>query len=200
MEFSWQEYWSGLPCPSPGDLSNPGIGLGSPALQSDSLPSEPSGKSSSLRAGTVFNHYILHSTWSCDWIKQISSSISLNGLAMRGMVRLLATCNHRDIQKAAYSLPSPQLQILSPGIAYLKKKKNSTIIEWFFSLNPCLLRSQIDMLVNQSLLKGGHTPLYGLILLNKNMCIWPFLGSRFPWRWELCATETLDWRHRDGRP
>ena len=41
MEFSREEYWSGLPFPSPGDLSDPGIEPGSPALQSDSLPSEP---------------------------------------------------------------------------------------------------------------------------------------------------------------
>jgi len=39
--FSRQKYWSGLPFPSPGDLSNPGIKLGSPALQADALPSEP---------------------------------------------------------------------------------------------------------------------------------------------------------------
>ena len=38
MGFSRQEYWSGLPCPLPGDLLNPGIKLGSPALQADSLP------------------------------------------------------------------------------------------------------------------------------------------------------------------
>ena len=44
MEFSRQEYWSGMPFPSPGDLLNPGIELGSPALQADSLPSEPPGK------------------------------------------------------------------------------------------------------------------------------------------------------------
>ena len=43
--FSRQEYWSGLPFPSPGDLPNPGIELGSPALQADALPSEPPGKS-----------------------------------------------------------------------------------------------------------------------------------------------------------
>ena len=36
MEFSRQEYWSGLPCPSPGDLPNPGMERGSPALQADS--------------------------------------------------------------------------------------------------------------------------------------------------------------------
>ena len=44
MEFSRQEYWSRLPFPSPGDLPDPRIELGSPALQADSLPSEPPGK------------------------------------------------------------------------------------------------------------------------------------------------------------
>ena len=44
MEFSRQEYWSGLPCPSPGDLPDPGIKPGSPVLQVDSLPAEPPGK------------------------------------------------------------------------------------------------------------------------------------------------------------
>ena len=42
--FSRQEYWSGLPCPPPGDLLNPGIELRSPTLQMDSLPFEPLGK------------------------------------------------------------------------------------------------------------------------------------------------------------
>ena len=40
MGFSRQEYWSGLPFSSPGDLPNPGIELGSPALHTDALPSE----------------------------------------------------------------------------------------------------------------------------------------------------------------
>ena len=40
MGFSRQEYWSGLPFPSPGDLSDPGIKPMSPALQADSLPTE----------------------------------------------------------------------------------------------------------------------------------------------------------------
>ena len=44
MGFSRQEFWSGLPLPSPGDLPDPGIESGSPALQADSLPSEPPGK------------------------------------------------------------------------------------------------------------------------------------------------------------
>ena len=44
MEFSRQEYWCGLPFPSPGNLADPGIEAGSPALQVDSLLSESPGK------------------------------------------------------------------------------------------------------------------------------------------------------------
>ena len=45
MEFTRQEYWSGLPFPSPGDLPDPGIKPRSPALQADALLSEPPGNS-----------------------------------------------------------------------------------------------------------------------------------------------------------
>ena len=41
MDFSRQEYWSGLPFPSPGDLPDPEVEPRSPALWADSLPSEP---------------------------------------------------------------------------------------------------------------------------------------------------------------
>ena len=44
MGFSRQEYWSGLPFPSPGDLPDPGIEPGSPALKADASTSEPPGK------------------------------------------------------------------------------------------------------------------------------------------------------------
>ena len=44
MGFSRQEYWSGLPFPSPGDLPNPGIEPRCPALEADALTSEPPGK------------------------------------------------------------------------------------------------------------------------------------------------------------
>ena len=45
MGFSRQEYWTGLPCPPPGDLPDPGIKSRSPALQAESLLSELPGKS-----------------------------------------------------------------------------------------------------------------------------------------------------------
>ena len=44
MRFSRQEYWSGLPFPSPGNLPNPGNEPRSPALEADTLTSEPPGK------------------------------------------------------------------------------------------------------------------------------------------------------------
>ena len=51
MGFSRQEYWSGLPCPPPGGLPDPEIKPRSPALQPDSLPSEPPGKPKNTGVG-----------------------------------------------------------------------------------------------------------------------------------------------------
>ena len=59
MGFSRQEYWSGLPFPSPGDLPNPGIQPGCPASQSDSLLSEPPGKISNISV-CVYNQSTVH--------------------------------------------------------------------------------------------------------------------------------------------
>ena len=60
MEFSRQEYWSGKPFPSPGDLPDPGIKLGSPALHADSLPSEQPEKSQSEnKMALSFEKYIM---------------------------------------------------------------------------------------------------------------------------------------------
>ena len=57
MRFSRQEYWSGLPFPSPRDLPDPGIKPGSPALQADSFPTELQGKHNTL---LTFNQTNLH--------------------------------------------------------------------------------------------------------------------------------------------
>ena len=53
MGFSRQGYWSGLPFPSPGDLPNPGIELGSSTLQADTLPSEPQGSPNAGQEATL---------------------------------------------------------------------------------------------------------------------------------------------------
>ena len=54
--FSRQEYWSGLPFPFPGDLPNPGIEPGFPALKVDSLPAEPPGKPIIISTVAPFFH------------------------------------------------------------------------------------------------------------------------------------------------
>ena len=57
MEFSRQEFWSGLPFPSPGDLPDPGVKPRASSLQADSLPTElqgsPDGKESACNAGDL---------------------------------------------------------------------------------------------------------------------------------------------------
>ena len=53
MKFSRPEYWSGYPFPPPGDLPNPGIKPRSSALQVDSLPAEPQGKSKNTGVGSL---------------------------------------------------------------------------------------------------------------------------------------------------
>ena len=58
MEFSRQEFWSGLPSPSPGDLPDPGIEPRSLALQADSLLSEPPGTPQDTT-------YITATAWLC---------------------------------------------------------------------------------------------------------------------------------------
>ena len=75
MEFSRPEYWSGWPCPSSGDLPNPGIKPRSPSLQADSLPAEPPGKS---------NWYLGHaqSSWSYRlWAKDFKVTSKLEDYA-----------------------------------------------------------------------------------------------------------------------
>ena len=54
VEFSRQEHWSGLPCPSAGDLPDPGIKPRSPMVQADSLPSEPPDKSKACDITSLF--------------------------------------------------------------------------------------------------------------------------------------------------
>ena len=57
IEFSRQEYWSGLPCPPPGDLPDPGIESWLPTLQADFLLSEPLGKPDTVNCYAVVSYF-----------------------------------------------------------------------------------------------------------------------------------------------
>ena len=69
MGFSRQEHWNGLLFPSPGDLPNPGIKPTSPALQADSLPTEPPGKPKpGLRSIQTYYEVAIMSSWAMEHI------------------------------------------------------------------------------------------------------------------------------------
>ena len=80
MGFSSQEHKSGYPFPSPEDLPNPGIKPGSPALQTESLPSEPPGKPPWIVEGILFHvHkrvFIIFSSLQMEWIRQSQGEAS----------------------------------------------------------------------------------------------------------------------------
>ena len=85
-----QVYWSGLPCPSPGNLPNPWIKPKSPALQEDSLTSEPAGKpkntgvcSLSLPPGDLADPGINQSLLHC---KRILYQLSYQGSPLSGIL------------------------------------------------------------------------------------------------------------------
>ena len=86
-EFSRQEYWSGLPCPPPGDLPNPQIEPRSPALQADSFPSEPPGEPKNIGVGSLshlqgnfLTQELNHGLLNC---RQILYQLSYQGIMFR---------------------------------------------------------------------------------------------------------------------
>ena len=92
--FSRQEYWSGLPFPSPGDLPDPGIEPRSPALQAESLPTELQGKSQKDESQRIdaFEllcwRRLLRIPWTAkrsnqSILKEVSPDYSLEGLMLK---------------------------------------------------------------------------------------------------------------------
>ena len=115
MGFSRQEYWSGLPFPSPGDLPNPGMEPRSPLLQVDSLPAEPQGKPRNTGVGSLpllqglfltqgLNRHPLYCRWILyqlsyqrSWhINSIINQIFLSGTVVKFMYNFILSNNKRD--------------------------------------------------------------------------------------------------------
>ena len=114
MEFSRQEYWSGLPLPSPGDLSDPGIKARSPALQADSLLSEPPGKPLGHMEATVQFSSV---TQSCPTLCE-PMNCSTSGLPVHHQLpEFTQTHVHRvsDAIQTSHPLSSPSPPALNPS-------------------------------------------------------------------------------------
>ena len=96
MEFSRQEYRSGLPCSLPGDLHNPGTEPRSPALQADSLLSEPPGKPKNIGVGSLSLLQGIFLTQESNrglpCCRRILYQQSYQGIPLKNYSLVLATC------------------------------------------------------------------------------------------------------------
>ena len=129
MGFSRQEHWSGLPFPSPGDLPKPGIKPGSPALQADSLTSEPPGKPSrsekeinceySLEGLILKLQYFGHLMWRADSLEKTLMLEKIEGGRRRvwqedGMVRWHHRLNGHEFKQTPGDSGQDSLACCSP--------------------------------------------------------------------------------------
>ena len=110
--FSGQEYWSGLPCPFPGDLPNPGIEPRSPTLQVASLPSEPPGKPTIilwLCKGESKSHSVVSNPLRLNPMDCSLPGSSVHGILQARILEWVAVPFCRD-------LPNPGIQPRSPAL------------------------------------------------------------------------------------
>ena len=107
--FSRQEYWSGLPCPPPGDLPNPGTEPRSPALQADSLPSEPPGKPVNTGVGSLSllqgNFPTQELNWGFLHCKQILYQLSYRGIQTHLLFHFILEKFGKYITYSSYNYP-----------------------------------------------------------------------------------------------
>ena len=162
MRFSRREDWSGLPFPSPGDLPNPGIEPGSPALEADALPSEPPGKSP---GSFQMNQLFASGRWPKYWSFSLSISPSkehpdlisfrmdwLDLLALQGTLKSLL--QHHS-SKASILLHSAffTIQLSHP---YITTGKTITLTRQTFVGKIMTLFNMLSRLVITFLLRGKH--------------------------------------------
>ena len=123
MEFSRQEYWSGLPFPSPGDLPHLGIKPCSPAFQADSLPSESPGKPSSVQFS-----YSVVSDSATPWTIACQASLSINNsqsLLKLMSIESVTPSNHLILCCPLLLLPSifPSIRIFPKESSWKKNRE-----------------------------------------------------------------------------
>ena len=119
MGFSRQEYWSGLPVPSPGDLPDPEIEPMSPTLQADALTSEPPGK-------PIFqlpNIYLKNRTLLAEYSKMIILSYLFDGKEENHITWEMPLYHWPELSNFSHSLFSFWLSLSSDFINSIIKVK-----------------------------------------------------------------------------
>ena len=121
MESSRQEYWSGLPLPSPGDLPDPGIELGSPALQADTLPSEPPGKPHRLVPNRSHGaeHFTLFIWFAVEWLSSVQPSWDPMAVARQAPLSMEFSRQFSEAVAISYSRGLFLTQALNPHLWHL---------------------------------------------------------------------------------
>ena len=138
MGFSRQEYWSGLPFPPPGDLPDPGIEPGSPALWADALTSEPPGKPHNL--DNIFLLLLLLSRFShvrlcvthrrqptglpCPW----DSPGKNTGVGCHFLLQCMKVKSEREVVQSCPTLRDP-MDCSLPGSS-VHGTPQATVVEW----------------------------------------------------------------------
>ena len=136
MEFSRQEYWSGLPFPSPGDLPNPGIEPRSPTLQADVLPSEPPGKPFRHTAATV----AAKSLQSCPTLSD-PMDCSLQGSSVHGIfqVRVLEWIAISFSRGSSRSRARTQVSCIAGRLYHLSHQGSPILHELLTNIYPATI-------------------------------------------------------------
>ena len=130
IEFSRQEYWSGLPFPSPGDLPDPEIQPGSPELKAVSLPSESTGKPRQVQKTKPMRKALW---WAAEWSLILSDS--WKGWSRRKVVEFLMV---RPILTPSLVVPNGWRWLEGAGTLPLDATVAKTQRDWerLLALNP----------------------------------------------------------------
>ena len=173
MGFSRQEYWSGLPFPSAGDLPNLGIEPRSPALQADALTSEPPGKPYRffLKSHPQFNSVQLLSCvqiFATPWIPACQASLSITN--SQNLLKLMSIKSMMPSSHLILCRPLLLLPPIPPSIRVFSNESNLRMgwpKYWSYSLSVSPSNEQpelisfrmdwLDLLAVQGTLKVFNT-------------------------------------------
>ena len=167
IRFSRQEYWSGLPFPSPGDLPDPGIEPQSPAFQADALTSEPPGKPPNIHSVQFSSVLSLSHVWlfTTPWIAacQTSLSITISWSSLKlTSIELVMPSSHLILHRPLFLLPPipPNIRVFSNESTLRMRWPNY----WSFSISIILSKEHpgpisfrmdwLDLLADQESLKS----------------------------------------------